>query len=258
MNGLELKKIKEKAIEELKKVSGNNLSAIVLTGSVSQNTHIVGWSDLDLLVVVEQLNFSVKRIIARTVMDLENYSGVHHGINIISEKEFLNPITPQTLLEGKTLQTLVGLKNYPDRLLYSKRSIKLNKIYYPDKKVIKYYSLSNIGMFLLRNRQILTKAREDSTEDFKNLLKKEIRASLTITKLAVQHFTGIFQEDRTEILLQAKLLFPDFNFSLLEKNLKIIHKWQDINNKKELIKIFRRTDNYIESFTHYVFEKSKK
>ncbi|MBI2631316.1 nucleotidyltransferase domain-containing protein [Candidatus Nomurabacteria bacterium] len=258
MNGLELKKIKEKAIEELKRGLKKNLFAIVLTGSVSQNTHIVGWSDIDLLVIVKHLNFNVKRTIARIIMDLENYSNVHHGINVISEKEFLYPIIPQTSLEGKTLQTLVGLKNYPNRLLYSKRSVDLNKIYYPNKNGIKSYSLSNIGMFLLRNRQVLIKAREDSVEDFKNLLKKEIRASLTITKLAVQYFTGTFQEEHREILYKAKLLFPDFNFSVLEKNFKIIHKWKNLKNKRELTKIFCRTDNYIENFTHYVFEKSKK
>ena len=84
-----------------------------------------------------------------------------------------------------------------------------------------------------------------------------MRASLIITKLAVQYFTAIPQEGCQDVLKQAKLLFPDFNLGLLEENFQIINKWQEINDKKKLLDVFRRTDDYIEHFTHYVFEKSK-
>lgn len=256
MSGSDLNRVKKIAIEKFREATKSNLFAIVLTGSASQNTYKAGWSDLDFLIVVEYLNFNVKRAVAGVVAELENNSGIHHGLNIISENEFFNPAIPEILLDGKTLQAFIDLKKYPDRLVYSKRSIDLNGIYSPDVEVIKSYSLSNIGMFLRRNRQTLTRTVENSVRDLKELLKKEMRASLIITKLAVQYFTAVPQEDYQGVLKQAKLLFPDFDFTVLEENFQIIDKWQEINDREKLLDAFRRTDDYIEHFTHYVFKKS--
>lgn len=258
MSGSDLNKIKKAAIKGFRETIEDNLLAIILTGSASQNMYKAGWSDLDFLIVVEKLNFDAKRAVAKSLANLENDSSIHHGINIISENEFFNPVIPEMLLEGKTLQALIDLRKYPDRLVYSKRPIDLQDVYVPDMDVMKSYSISNIGMFLRRNRQTLTRATEYSVADLKKLLKKEIRASFIITKLAVQYFTAVPQEDYRGVLKQAKLLFPDFNFDILEENFQVIDKWQEINDEKKLLNIFYRLDDYIEYFTHYVFKKSKK
>jgi hypothetical protein len=258
MNISDLNKTKKLLLSEFKKVLKDNLFAILLTGSVSQDLYKTGWSDLDFIIVVKNLNFDVKQKVATLIMKLENSSGVHHGFNVINKDEFLSPLTPEFSLDGKTLQTILFLKKYPERIVYLKKAIAFNKIYYPNKDVLKSYCLSNIGMFLLRNRQTLTRAKENSTLELKELLKKEIRASLTITKLAVQYFIAIPQENYSDILSQARMLFPDFNFSVLEKNFKIIDKWQEINDRKRILSIFRRIDKYIEDFTHYFFIKSNK
>jgi len=80
---------------------------------------------------------------------------------------------------------------------------------------------------------------------------------LIITKLAVQYFTGKPQDKYQDILNQAKLIFPDFNFKVIEDNFHIIEKWQELNNEEEILEIFRRIDEYIEKFTYYVFKKSQ-
>jgi len=258
MNGSDLNKIKKAAIKGFREALADNLLAVILTGSASQNMYKAGWSDLDFLIVVEKLHFDAKRAIAKALASLEDNSNVHHGINIISKNEFFNPVIPEILLEGKTLQALIDLKKYPDRLVYSKRSINLQDVYMPDMDVMKSYSISNIGMFLRRNRQTLTRATEYSIKDLKELLKKEIRASFIITKLAVQYFTAVPQEDYQKVLKQAKLLFPDFNFDILEENFQVINKWQEVNDEKKLLDIFYRLDDYIEYFAYYVFEKSRK
>jgi predicted nucleotidyltransferase len=258
MNGSDLNKAKKRLLIEFKKALRGNLLAIILTGSASQNLYKVGWSDLDFIVVVENLNFDVKYKIALIIEKLQKDSGIHHGFNVINKDEFLNPLIPEFSLDGKTLQTFILLKKHIERIVYLKKTIALNKIYYPNADVLKNYCLSNIGMFLLRNRQTLTRMKESSIFKLKKLLKKEIRASLTITKLAVQYFTTIPQENYSEILLQARILFPDFNFSVLEKNFKIIDKWQEINDRKKLFNTFRQVDDFIENFTHYFFIKSNK
>lgn len=256
MNGSELNKIKNSTVKQIKKTVKNNLFAVIFTGSASYNEYKDGWSDLDFLIVVEQLNLNNKRAMAKIVLKLENNSGIHHGFNVISKNEFFRPILPDISLDGKTLQTLVYLKKYPNMLIYSKSPINLQDVYAPNAKIMRSYSLNNIGMFLRRNRQTLTRTKEHSVKELKELLKKEMRASLIITKLAVQYFTGVPQENYKEILKRAKFLFSDFEFSILDKNFEIINKWRKINNKKELLNIFSQTDDYIENFTYYVFKKT--
>jgi len=100
MNGLDLNKIKTGAIEKFEKAVGEKLVAIILTGSVPQSAYKDGWSDIDLLIVINSFDFDVKRRIAEAVTQLENNSGIHHGVNVISKDELLAPILPDVLLDG--------------------------------------------------------------------------------------------------------------------------------------------------------------
>ena len=254
MNGLDLNKIKTGAIEKFEKAVGEKLVAIILTGSVPQSAYKDGWSDIDLLIVINSFDFDVKRRIAEAVTQLENNSGIHHGVNVISKDELLAPILPDVLLDGKTLQALIDLRKYPDRLIYSCEPIDFKNIYLPDNETLKKYSISNIGMFLRRNRRTLTTTPHED-KNIKELLKKEIRASLIITKLAVQCFTATPQGDYRDVLNLAKSLFTDFNFGVMEDNFRIIDQWHELKDENELLNIFRKVDDYIEKFTHYVFKK---
>jgi hypothetical protein len=254
MNGLDLNKIKTEAIEKFEKAVGEKLVAIILTGSVPQSAYRDGWSDIDLLIVIDSFDFNVKRRIAEAVMQLENNSGIHHGINVISKDELLAPILPDVLLDGKTLQALIDLRKYPDRLIYSCEPIDFKNIYLPDNETLKKYSISNIGMFLRRNRRTLTTTPHED-KNIKELLKREIRASLIITKLAVQCFTATPQGDYRDVLNLAKSLFTDFNFGVVEDNFRIIDQWHELKDEDELLNMFRKVDDYIEKFTHYVFKK---
>lgn len=256
MNGSDLNKIKLRIIENLTKALGEKLMTIVLTGSLSRNSYKDGWSDVDLLIVIDDLNFDIKQKVAGAVGELENSSSIHHGVNVISMDEFFNPVLPDILLDGKTLQALIDLKKYPDRLIYCRGLTDTKNIYSPSNEVLKNYSLSNMGIFLRRNRKTLTAASYNN-RDIKELLKREIRASLIITKLAVQYFTAIPQENYQEVLNLAKSLFTDFDFKVIEDNFRIIEKWHELNDKGEILDTFRKVDDYIEKFTHYVFKKSQ-
>jgi 8-oxo-dGTP pyrophosphatase MutT (NUDIX family) len=253
-----LENLKRTAIGKLKEVLGDNLLAVIISGSASSGTYKDGWSDLDLLIIVNNLDFDTKRLIATVVNFLEKKSSVHHGITTITKEESVKPISPEMTLDGKTLQTMVSLRKSPENLLYSKTGNDSNNIYLPNEFVIKTYSLSNIGMFLRRNRQTLTRIIDCSTEELKEMLKKEMRAAVIIIKLAVQYRTGIPQEDSQKILSHAKVLFPTFEFKVIEENSNVIAGWENLNDKDEINKIFRRTDRFIEEFTHYVFAETER
>lgn len=255
MNGSDSNKIKSSIVNKLLNALQENLVAIILAGSFPDSFR-EKWSDIDLLIVVRKLDFDTKVKLAQVITESENNTKLHHGINVIAEEEFLTPKSPEILLEGKTLQALIDLKKHPERIIYLDKTIDLGKVYSPNVDVLKQYSLSNIGMFLKRNRRTLTTTLY-TDENKKELLKREIRASLIITKLAVQYFTGNPQGKYQDVLNQAKLIFPDFNFEVIKDNFRIIEKWQELNDDKEILEIFRRVDKYIEKFARYVFEKSR-
>lgn len=255
MNGSNSNRIKSSIGDEFLNVLQENLVAIILAGSFPSSFK-EGWSDIDLLIVVREIDLDTKLKLACVIAKLEHNTKLHHGINVITKEEFLTPNSPGIFLEGKTLQALLDLKKHPERVFYIHKMIDLEKVYSPNVDVLKQYSLSNIGMFLKRNRRALTTTLY-TDENKKELLKREIRASLIITKLAVQYSTGNPQEEYRDVLNQAKLIFPDFNFRVIEDNFRIIEQWHELNNDKEILDIFRRVDEYIEKFTRYVFEKSK-
>ena len=253
MNGFDSNKIKLNIGDTVLNVLQENLVAIILAGSFP-GSFKEGWSDIDLLIVVQESDLDTKLKLACVIANLECNTKIHHGINVITEEEFLTPKSPEILLEGKTLQALIDLKKYPERVIYLHKTIALEKVFSPNVDVLKQYSLSNIGMFLKRNRRVLTTTLY-TDENKKELLKREIRASLLITKLAVQYSTGNPQGNYQDVLNQAKLIFPDFNFRIIENNFRIIEQWHELNDDKEILDIFRSVDEYIEKFTRYVFEK---
>lgn len=255
MNGFDSNKIKSSIVDKLLGALQENLAAVVLAGSFPDSFK-EKWSDIDLLIVVRKLDLDTKLKLAQVIAKLENDTGLHHGTNVIAEEELFAPRLPEVLLEGKTIQALIDLKKHPERIIYLDKIVDLKKAYFPNTDTLKQYSLSNIGMFLKRNRRTLTTTLY-ADKNKKELLKREIRASLIITKLAVQYFTGEPQNEYQDTLNQAKLIFPDFDFKAIEDNFRIVGKWQELDDDKEILKIFRRIDEYIEKFAHYVFEKSQ-
>jgi len=134
----------------------------------------------------------------------------------------------------------------------------INKIYSPDKNDIKNYSISNIAMFLLRNRRTLSGKKENEFKNYKNIVAKEMRASFIITKLAIQYFTFHVCSSNKEIVYRAKKSFSDFDFQTLKTNLQIIAKWSKAKERSRLDEILRLNDSFIENFSYYVFDKTKK
>jgi len=256
MNGKELNKINNFIINFLKKKLGNNLFGIISDGSVGFGDFQNNWSDIDLVLIVDKNNLEIKQRIAEVKIFLEKKYKKHFGINVILIQEFKKPINSVITLDGKTLQALVELKKYPDRLLFCKN--KRIKFYIPNKKEIKKYSLSNIAMFLLRGRRDLTTNYLRNVSDYKQITKKEIRESFIIVKLAVQYFSLYICKNKRDVIKNARKIFSDFNFEILQSNLLSIEKWTKIKSKKELSIILKNTDYFIESFCKYIFNKTKK
>ena len=136
MNGLDLDRIKSSIVNQLLDILGENLVAVILAGSFPDSFK-EEWSDIDLLIVVRKLDLDSKLKLARAIAKSEDVMGLHHGINIITEEEFLTPRSPEILLEGKTLQALINLKKYPKRIIYLDKMIDLERVYSPNIDTLK-------------------------------------------------------------------------------------------------------------------------
>lgn len=259
MNGRELNKIKQNIVKTLKEALQDNLFALISAGSVAWGDYKKLWSDIDILIVVEKIDLEIKQKIATAKSVLEKKYKKHFGVNIINKQEFQKPILPAISLEGKTLQALLEAKMFPDRIIFCKdKLMNINKFYSPDKNAVRNYSISNIAMFLLRNRRTLSDKKIGLFKNYKNIIAKEMRASFIMAKLAIQYFTFHVCSNNKEVINRAEKLFPDFDFQALKTNLQIIAKWNKTKERSQLDAILRFNDSFIENFSHYVFEKTKK
>ena len=95
-----------------------NLFAIISVGSLTTAHYRESWSDIDILVVLEQIYLSEKESVSELKSILEKKYGKKFGINVITKHEALRPSFPEILLDGKTLHGLLDLSIYPERLMY--------------------------------------------------------------------------------------------------------------------------------------------
>jgi len=246
--------LKNYLINIFKKALRNNLIAIILTGSLPNRYFKKWWSDIDILIVVEKLDISTKQKIAQIKNFLEKKEGRHFGINIIDKLGATNPVMPIISLDGKTLQTLLEANRCPQNIIYINKDIKL---YFPPKIDIKKYSLSNIGMLLLRNRRNLIKKAPKNIKEYKAITSKEMRAANIITKLAIQYFSGYTCKNDKDLLTKSNQVMSDFNFNTLKIINKKINDWETLTIE-DLKDILEKTNNYIEKFSCYVFKKATK
>lgn len=229
---------------------GNNLFALISVGSLTTKHYLESWSDIDLIVVFDQISFSDKNTISKIKSRLENTYKKRFGINIITRQEATSPILPVISIDGKTLQGLLDLNTHPERLLFCRESGVV--FFVPDSQTIKEYSISNIFMFLRRNRKSLTSDLSSVDVPLKNVTEREIRASFIMTRLAIQYIKGINCSGYKEISETAKELFPHHDSSILSSLEKAIRRWNTIEKQSEIRNLLRNADSYIESLAKYI------
>lgn len=246
-------KIRQSVVKVLKNNLGDSLLAIISVGSVASENYKELWSDIDILIIVEKLDLQTKRKVAQSKEVLEENSGQHFGINIITKQEFQNPVLPTIALDGKTLQALLDLKLSPERLIFFKDK-RLDTFYSPNKKEVKDYSLANLFMFPRRNRKTLTGQIPKTLKEYKEMVEREMRAGFTMAKLSIQYFTLYNCNNKEEIIKITQKLFPDFSFKSLETNLQSMDIWDQIKERQQLDSILESTDLFIEKFSRHILK----
>jgi hypothetical protein len=139
-------------------------------------------------------------------------------------------------------------------MIFSKENQNLRG-YLPNSEDVIGYSISNLLMFLLRNRKTSTTQIQKSLSEYRKVLTKEIRASFTMVKLAVQYFACHSCDSNAKVIEVAEKYFKDFNFEVLRANLELIDQWDKVRKIAQLEKALESTDDFIEGFAKYILIK---
>jgi len=247
--------VTQKSKEQTKKIVGlfnkrlkRNLQAIILTGSLQTKGFNEKWSDIDIIIILDEINLRDEATTAKTSKELEKKLGRHIGINILTKRQAERPIKPSVFIPGKSLQMFNEFTS--DQVIYQ-RDPSL-KLFRPNKKEVREYSLINIGFLQTFSRRTLSTNTLRTKSDYKKTLEKEIRIAFIITKLAVQYFTGKTCDTKPIIIETASITLKRFDFSPLIKMQRLIDHWGTPMTKKNYINRLKIANNYIENFCEYV------
>ena len=229
----------------------SRLSAVVLSGGLARRDFRVGWSDIDILVVIKELDLKTQTFLSSLKQKVLSRYKVKIGLNVITEAEAVAPRYPEFTIDGKVLQTLWELSRHPERLLYGNTE----KLFVPTPDVVRAYSLLNIPRVLMDSRKALLSATTKTARDLRSLVAAQVRSAFICTKLALQHVEkGEMILDYPDLIRLAQTTFPEFEFTPLVAALRCIEKWPQVN-ERELGRLFQRIQRYNQTFPNYFCDK---
>ncbi|MGC9048920.1 MAG: nucleotidyltransferase domain-containing protein [Patescibacteria group bacterium] len=229
-----------------------NFICLITSGSIQLGQALPGWSDLDFIVVVKNLNFATKIKLNKLFKDIERYYRIKVGGVAVSIDELIKPEILIQRLEGKVLQSLLELQRGRQKLYFLKRNFKCPFCLILNKKQIKAFTLNEIGRIFALYRRLILRSDLQSKDGLVRLLKQSISYSIIITKLAIQYFSGITCCSDKLILEQAIKMFPKKLVKQFKKILIFKAKWPGSNKIKDQL---NEVDQYLESFLFYVFKR---
>jgi len=224
----------------------DKLVSVISVGS-ARKTYIEGWSDIDLLLILKDCDYSTKRDVRDFKESYQKNTGVKVGIDIVSQKElkYVNHSPP--IIRGKVLQGLYELERDFERCIYGDQQTSIHI----DDGVIQEMSLNEI--FFLRNMMVKNIISSDPNIN-ESMAMKQIKVSFIITKLALQYSFGGLRIGYKSIVKNAKEKYPQFDFSQLDKNLGYISNWVSMNSI-DYGKISEENDDYSEDFINFFTKK---
>ena len=146
-------------IENLKGALDNNLELIYIIGSSATKDVVVGWSDIDCIIVISNYNFND----IETIKKISNSYDIKIGNTIYSKKEF-----EKGLLDQKTIYYLLLYKEKVLNIAYINSNLKIPNIDYNNCKNTTRTVLFND---LHNCKRLLTYMKLDSGQ-VKSLFKK--------------------------------------------------------------------------------------
>lgn len=237
----------------LRKKLKNDLVAIILVGSLLRQIPIKEWTDIDIIIVVQEADFKTKLSVGTVLSQLNKNYKIKIGANIISKEELENPKYPALSLEGKTVQAVYDLNLGLNKILYGKLP---QKIFHPTKAILREFCLKNIGTIKLASRKLVEKAPRISDDELKKEVQTNIRSCFIIIKLTLKYLKNIDATTYSNIIANTQKYFKDLDCNDLIEFIELRTQWTKINNKIKLLSILKKTDDIIEYISKFVFSQA--
>lgn len=248
------KKVFSNIARDIFKSIGKNFICLVTSGSVQLERALPCWSDLDFIVVCRRLDFITKIKLNKLFKNIKKNFRMKVGGVAISIDELTGSKILTSRLEGKILQSLLELQHGQQKLYYFGKKTRYPIHLTLNKKQIKTFTLNEIGRILALYRRLILRSDLQNKTNLMRVIKQSINYSIIMTKLAVQYFNDITCYSDEMILEQMMEIFPKNLVRQFKKILIFKIKWPE--NKKIKDKL-NDIDEYLETFSSYVFEKIK-
>lgn len=232
----------QKFVAEAKEALGDAVVAIIHTGGSVEKEWIEGWSDLDICIVVESVDWEVQREIHRINKKLAGEYKFHLGTSVISRKEYDSTVLMDNCF--KTLLMKQGLLTGRSELIFGRAPsgpVDLKKKKDSFAREVSFFKAH------LRNG-----ARD---LEGPQLLQRCIKCA-HYAVLGALLYEGVVPSNRAETIKEAKKVFGDFAFGFtpLERAavLRSIFDQSDVNYEEES----KRIVTFVEQFVAYFYERA--
>jgi len=233
----------EECLTELQNQLGDNLAAVILTGSLAKGTLVTGWSDIDLLALSHSLKFKDLKIVGGIKSKLEKRYNIHIGLSLALLEEFKTDKLETNDLKMRSVKQQLGMGIA--KVVHGG----IGDLYVPTKEDMAKDARREIAIYHSQLRK--------AVRDYEGaiLLERAIKFSFRIVRLALEYckHTPVAYKDT---VTYAKRRFADFplGFKELERADKLRARIRDISDKEAEEESQKLTD-FAESFVGYLLKK---
>jgi hypothetical protein len=251
---MDFQQIQDVVTQSLKKELDTHLVALILCGSTTSKSQVLGWSDIDYQLIVDHLTLELIRSCANISHKLEVAFNIELGINLLENNALNDPLSIQNRISTKDVQSLFEASLYPTKILFARDDFNIISM---SKTDIFSHSLRTFYHFKHFATQLSYRyIYEDITKsELRKHLRKLIKACFSITKFGLQTENLLPCQSKAEIISLASLQFSDFNFQFLRKLQIIIPQWETLEYNY-LKTIYNAAIIYLLQFCRY-FEDRK-
>lgn len=217
----------DKYVEKIKEELQDELELLLIIGSSSSSKVILGWSDIDVILVINNYTFEL----VKKIKKISNSYDIKIGTTLYTKKEFDN-----LNIDPKTYYHLYLLQNNMIKLQYKKDDIVLPTISYEEiKRTHLPYLLWRIHIY---KRQFL----------YDSLTKDQIKSIYKMTYLIMKAILIINKELPRNYDEVFKLFSKKYNFEYFDYE-KFIKNYMENNEEyKEIVE-------YAKKFLLFVIER---
>jgi hypothetical protein len=239
-----LSKLKELILHEI----GSSVSSIIAFGGAARNDGIIpGWSDLDILIISNNICYIDKNRFYNVIATIKNQSGIPLTLVLISElaaKQRMLRVSPSNSV---ILNALSG-RPQTSRLLSGQIDFVT-----PNINVEKANALSYLDHMSVQIRRHLLEGKKK--ESAKEALGQVVRWTSSILRASLRYYE-IFVLPYEETLDKAIKIYTDRDFNHVATSFNLRYSWHQVNDEEASQHLNRLSffiENFLEDFFNTIY-----